>query len=72
VAFRALDNGARLVKVSAPGRRLGGTAGDERIVEQIAVSTVRHFTCRDGEQARVRSGSARMRDGVWHMVIMCR
>ncbi|HHN66443.1 MAG TPA: hypothetical protein ENK15_00180 [Thermopetrobacter sp.] len=69
VTFRKAGEGW-LTTVAAPGRALGGTEGDRRIVEQIARSTVRHYTCRDGQKGRVR-GPARHHDGVWRMTIRC-
>ncbi len=59
------------VTVAAPGRKLGGTDGDRRIVEQIAVSTVRHFNCRDGHHARIVPGSQKHEKGRWIMQAKC-
>ena len=63
--------GGHLVRVSAPGRRLGATAGDRRIVEQIAASTVNYFACREGGRAKVLPGSQRHVAGRWEMVVRC-
>ncbi len=70
VSFRNAGANARQVRVAAPGRRLGATRGDGRIVSQIASSTVAHFTCRSGK-ARLRPGSLKPRDGRWHMLVDC-
>ncbi len=59
------------VTVAAPGRKLGGTAGDRRIVEQIAASTVRHFNCRDGHRAHIVPGSQKHGKGRWIMQAKC-
>jgi len=72
VAFRRVGARERLVKISAPGRRLGSTKGDGRVVAQIATSAVHHFTCRDGQAARVKPGSLRARGGAWTLVVICR
>ncbi len=59
------------VVVAAPGRKLGGTDGDRKIVEQIAASTVRHFNCRDGHRARIVPGTQRHENGRWVMQAKC-
>ena len=38
------------VTVAGKGRKLGGTPGDQQIVEQVAVSAVRHFGCPTGQR----------------------
>ncbi len=63
--------GGHLVRIAAPGRKLGGTAGDRRIVEQIAISTVGYFACREGGRARVVPGSQRHGAGRWEMMVRC-
>ncbi len=70
--MRQTGRNARLARVSAPGRRLGATRGDARIVAQVAASTVQHFTCRDGQKAHVRPGSLQPRNGHWLMLVDCR
>ena len=59
------------VTVAAPGRKLGGTDGDRRIVEQIAASTVRHFNCRDGHRAHIVPGTQKHEKGRWIMQAKC-
>ena len=59
------------VEVTAGGRRLGGTEGDRRIVEQVAMSAVRHFACPTGQRGQVVSGSARHGAGAWGMQVRC-
>jgi len=72
VSFRKTGHNARVVKVGAPGRKLGTSAGDRRIVAQIATSAIRHFTCRDGQKAHVRPGSLRAQGEQWLMRVDCR
>ena len=71
VAMRPLDGGHFRVTVSAPGRRLGGRAGDRKVVEQIARSTVRHFNCPDGHKGHIVPGSQRHTGGKWVMNARC-
>ncbi len=59
------------VVIAAPERKLGGTDGDRKIVEQIATSTVRHFNCRDGHRAHIVSGTQRHENGRWIMQAKC-
>ena len=70
VSFRNTGGSSRQVKVAAPGRKLGATRGDGRVVEQVASSTVAHFTCKSGK-ARVRAGSMKPVDGSWRMIVDC-
>ncbi len=70
VSFRNSGSRTRQVKVSAPGRKLGVTRGDGKVVAQIASSTVAHFTCKSGK-ARVRAGTARPTNGHWRMLVDC-
>ncbi len=59
------------LKVAAPGRALGGTRGDLRIVQQIALSTLRHYACRSGHRAEAIPDSARHAKGAWQMKARC-
>lgn len=72
VSFR-FNAGADLyhVTVAGKGRRLGGTPGDQEIVEQVAVSAVRHFACPTGQRGQVVPGSARHGDGAWALDARC-
>ncbi len=72
VSFRQTGRHTRLVKVSAPGRKLGATKGDGRIIAEVATSTVHHYTCRDSQRASLRPGSLRPRNGQWRMTVVCR
>ena len=72
VSFRKTGRNTRLAKVRAPGRRLGTSRGDGRIVAEVAASTVHHFTCRDSQRAGVLPGSLRPAHGAWLMTITCR
>ena len=69
VSFRQMDRHTRQVKVSPPGRT---TAKDEKLMAFLAVLTVRHFTCTDSQQAKVRPGTMRLHDGHWTMIVECR
>jgi len=72
VSFRQKSGpGHYEVVIAAPGRKLGGTDGDRRIVEQIAASTVRHFNCRDGHRARIVPGTQKHEKGRWIMQAKC-
>jgi hypothetical protein len=68
--FRAAGN-LYDVEVTAKGRKLGGTDGDRRIVEQVAMSAVRHFACPTGQRSQVVSGSARHGASAWGMQVRC-
>ena len=59
------------VKVAGKGRKLGGTAGDRQIVEQVAISAVRHFACPTGQRGEVVSGSALHGGSAWGLQVRC-
>lgn len=59
------------VEVTAERRKLGGTEGDRRVVEQVAMSAVRHFACPTGQRSQVVSGSARHGGSGWGMQVRC-
>jgi hypothetical protein len=59
------------VTVAGNGRKLGGTPGDQQIVEQVAISAVRHFGCPTGQRGHVVSGSARHGGSAWGMQVRC-
>ena len=59
------------VTVAGKGRKLGGTPGDRQIVEQVAISAVRHFGCPTGQRGQVVSGSARHAGSHWGMQVRC-
>ncbi len=67
----APEKNAHRVTVAAPGRALGGTAGDRMIVEQVAKSTVRHFACPGRQKGRIIPGTQRHAHGKWHMLVRC-
>jgi hypothetical protein len=59
------------VTVAGKGRKLGDTPGDQQIVEQVAISAVRHFGCATGQRGQVISGSARHGGSAWGMQVRC-
>lgn len=60
------------VNVSAPGRTLGNTPGDERIVSEVGRNAVNHFACPDGQRARLDPGSAKPAvNAGWDMRVRC-
>ena len=69
VAFRRRADGQFDVRISAPGRRLGHTAGDGRIMRAVAEAAVHHFHCRSSQTARLRD--LRPENGRWLMVASC-
>ncbi len=71
VVIRHEGAGIFQLVVSAPGRRLGETAGDGHIVEAIALSTLRHFACRSGARAVTIPASLKPEAGRWHMQGRC-
>lgn len=58
------------VTVAGNGRRLGGSPGDRQIVEQVAMSAVRHFGCPAGQRGQV-VGTARHGGSAWDMQVRC-
>ena len=69
---RRLAWGAMLVvQTTGKGRTLGATPGDRQIVEQVAISAVRHFACPTGQRGQVVSGSAQHADSAWGMQVRC-
>ena len=71
VALRHEGAGIFHIVVSAPHRRLGHTAGDGRIVEGIALSTLRHFACRSGARASALPGTLKAAQGRWQLKARC-
>ena len=69
VAFRQVAARRFLVRISAPGRRLGATEGDRRIIRAVAEAAVHHFHCRSSQKARLRD--LRPDNGRWLMVAIC-
>lgn len=59
------------VTVAGKGRRLSGTPGDQQIIEQVAVSAIRHFACPTGQRGQVVPGSIRHGDGAWALEARC-
>jgi hypothetical protein len=59
------------VRVEGRGRKLHSTAGDQKIVEQVGLSAVRHFACPTGQRGHVVSGSPQHGDDAWKMRIRC-
>jgi hypothetical protein len=59
------------VIVAGKGRKLGGTPGDRQIVEQVAISAVRHFGCPTGQRGEVVPGSPRHAGMAWGMQVRC-
>lgn len=53
------------------GRPLGGKAGDRKIVEQIATSTVRHYACSGSKKGRVVPGTPRHNGNKWSLQARC-
>ncbi len=68
--FKASDNHYD-VTVEGRGRKIGATAGDQKIVEQVAISAVRHFACPTGQRGQVVSGSAQHAGSGWAMRVRC-
>ncbi len=71
LSFRPLGRGVHDARLAAPGRSLGGGAGDARVVREVAEASLRHFACRDSQLARVEQGSMRHGRGIWRMRIRC-
>jgi hypothetical protein len=69
-AFNASAN-AYDMTVSGKGRALGGEAGDRKIVESIATSTVRHFACSGGQKGYVVAGTTRHTGSAWSLQTRC-
>ena len=69
VAFRKRADGRYDVRISAPGRRLGHTAGDGRIMRAVAEAAVHHFHCRSSQEVRLRN--LRPEKGRWLMEASC-
>jgi hypothetical protein len=59
------------VTVAGKGRKIGGTTGDQHIVEQVAISAVRHFACPTGQRGQVVPGSAQHGGSAWGMQVRC-
>lgn len=59
------------VTVAGKGRKLGATPGDQQIVEQVAISAVRHFACPTGQRGQVVSGSTQHGGSAWGMQVRC-
>jgi hypothetical protein len=59
------------VKVSGKGRSLGGGEGDRKIVEQIAISAVRHFACPSRSKGQVVPGTTRHTGSTWELQARC-
>ena len=69
VAWRQTVAGTYVVRISAPGRRLGATKGDERIMREVAGAAIRHFNCKSSQRARV--GLTRAVRGRWELIVRC-
>ncbi|MGE0210496.1 MAG: hypothetical protein AB7S41_02275 [Parvibaculaceae bacterium] len=69
-AFSRPQN-AYQVKVSGKGRSLGGEEGDRKIIEQIAISAVRHFACPDRAKGQVVPGTTRHTGSAWQLQARC-
>ncbi len=59
------------VKVSGAGRKLGSGEGDQKIVEQIAISAVRHFACPGRTKGQVVPGTTRHTGSAWELQARC-
>lgn len=53
------------------GRRLGGKAGDQAIVEQIAASALTHFACANNQRSSIVAGTSTHANGRWTMQTRC-
>ena len=72
VSFRFRPAGNHYeVTVQGKGRKLGATPGDRQIVEQVAVSAVRHFACATGQRGEVVAGSPQHGGSAWGMQVRC-
>jgi hypothetical protein len=71
--FNSALNAYDMTVAGDGGRKIGSTPGDQKIVEQIASSTVRHFACPTGQKGYILAGSSRYRDnGTWALQAACR
>jgi hypothetical protein len=59
------------VTISGKGRSLGSGAGDRQVVEQIAISAVRHFACPTGQKGHVVPGTPRHTGTAWSLQARC-
>ncbi len=59
------------VNVSAPGRSLGKTPADSRIVSEVGRNAINHFTCKDGQKAQIVDGSVQPGTVGWKMRARC-
>ena len=67
--WRKTPGDAFEARIAAPGRRLGTTKGDERIIREVAGAAMHHFNCRSSERARV--SALRPVNGRWEMLVRC-
>ena len=72
LAFRPAGKGRHVVRLSAPGRKLGGGKGDAKVVRELATASMHHFTCRDSQKAHIEKGTLRHANGKWLMTVRCR
>ncbi len=59
------------VNVSVPGRQLGSTSGDARIVTEVGRNAVNHFACRSSQKAQIVPDSPAPANGGWNMQAKC-
>ncbi len=71
LSFRPLGRDVHDARLAAPGRALGGGVGDARVVREVVEASLRHFTCRDSQLARVEQDSMRHVRGIWRMRVRC-
>ena len=59
------------VNVSAPGRSLGKTPADSRIVSEVGRNAINHFACKDDQKAQIVDGSVQPGTVGWKMRAQC-
>jgi hypothetical protein len=69
--YSAARNNYDVTVAGRGGRQLGGQPGDQKIVEQIGSSAVRHFACASGQKAQILPGSQAHAKGSWNMQARC-
>jgi hypothetical protein len=70
LSWRKTPGDAYEARISAPGRRLGATKGDRRVIREVASAAMHHFNCHSRQRARV--SALRPVNGRWEMIVRCR
>lgn len=69
LSWRKTPGDAFEARIAAPGRKLGATKGDARIIREVAGAAMHHFNCKSSERARV--SALRPVNGRWEMLVRC-